>query len=187
MEQGVHAVQVVQLAELLLQDALKIPTAKRANFVFFAWPGLDAPAKARSFFEGEALSPPLSGAMPQTLYARSVVAMHPFLNHAPRHIERLRNLLRGATLRSQHDALQSNSHPRVPLRSSHPPQLVQSVTILYVHPASFPKGKERTMHKFKPGAIARTYLLGLVLAQVRRLVRKIRPQNGARGDSRQKS
>jgi len=133
MEQGVHAIQVVQLAELFFQDALKIPAAKRANFVFFAWPGLDARAKPLSFFEGEAISPSLSGATPQTLHAQSVVAMHPFLNHAPRHIQRLRNLLRGATLHRQHDTLQAS-------RSS---QLVQSLTILHVHPAP-PFQKEKT-------------------------------------------
>lgn len=69
MEQGVHAVQVIQLAELLLQDALNVIPAKRADFIFFARRGLNAGAESISLLHGELLPSSLSGATPQTFHA----------------------------------------------------------------------------------------------------------------------
>jgi hypothetical protein len=83
MEQGVHAVQVIQLAELLLQDALNVIPAKRADFIFLARRGLDARTKSISFFAGKLLPSSLSGAAPQSFHARLVVTTHPFLNRPP--------------------------------------------------------------------------------------------------------
>lgn len=83
MEQGVHAVQVIQLAELLLQDALNVIPAKRADFIFFARGGLDAGAESISLLHGEFLPASLSVATPQTFHARLIVATHPFLNRSP--------------------------------------------------------------------------------------------------------
>jgi hypothetical protein len=44
MQQGIHAVEVIQLAELLLQNALNVFPAKRTNFIVFARSGFDAGA-----------------------------------------------------------------------------------------------------------------------------------------------
>jgi hypothetical protein len=83
MEQGVHPVQVIQLAELLLQDALNVIPTKRADFIFFARRGLDAGAESFSLLQGKFFPSPLSGATPQSSHARLVVTTHPFLNRPP--------------------------------------------------------------------------------------------------------
>ena len=83
MEQGIYAVEVIQLAEFFLQDALNIFPSKRANFVFLARHGLHACTQPIAFLKGEFLPSSLSGATTQTFHARLVVATHPFLNRPP--------------------------------------------------------------------------------------------------------
>lgn len=105
MEQGIYAIEVIQLAELLLQDALNVFPAKRANFVLFAGTGFEADAEPLSLLPGKLLPSSLPGATAQTVHASLVVTPHPFLDRSPRRTERFRNLFGGAALLGQHDGL----------------------------------------------------------------------------------
>jgi hypothetical protein len=136
MQQGVHAAQAVQLAELLLQDALEISSAKGAHRIRRLRGGFDAGHEPITLREGELLASSLSRTVTQTVHARVVVSTHPFLHRSPRSAQRLRNLLRRPTLLGQQDGLHPNPHPRLALGSGQPSQLVQSMTILYSHAAS---------------------------------------------------
>jgi hypothetical protein len=136
MQQSVHAAQVIELAEFLLENALEISPAEGTHLILRPRAGLDADHKLILFFDRQLGASSLSGTSLQTFHARLVVATHPLLNRSPRRAQRVGDFLRRTTLFGQHDSLHPNPHPGIALRSSQTPQLAQSVAIFNMHPAS---------------------------------------------------
>jgi len=135
MKQCVHGAQAIERAELFLENALEISSAKSAYLIVRLRAGFDAGDKSISLFGRQLPAPPLSAATRQTIDTSAIVATHPFLNRTPRHAQRFRDLHSGATSLGQDDRLHPNPHSGAALRSSQPPQFVQSVTVFHVHPA----------------------------------------------------
>jgi hypothetical protein len=142
MEQGVHPVEVIELAELLLQDALKIPTAKRAHGIVRMRDAIEPFTHSDAFRNGETAPSALPGSAVESFDARIVVAADPLLYRSPRDVQRVSDLLGRSSLLGEHDGLQANPLPGIRFPPGQPPQFVPSMTFFHLHPAPPFKGHD---------------------------------------------